>query len=232
MLKTMTIDSQDLVLDESEVTRALGYPQQAPDPIRAVIHDLWQEALLHITGLCAYDRFAVQIDQRTLTVGTITFECGVKVANHLRGSGEIAVFVATLGPDFDAWSQAWFQRDPLNGLIANTLGSVCVEHIVDNLEQGITRQAARDNLRVSNRLSPGYCHWNVSEQKKLFALLPDDCCNVTLMDSCLMIPIKSVTGIMGLGPNLKRLEYNCQLCEKADCTMRKGHNPVPVPDEF
>ena len=232
MLKTTTIDSQELVLDGSEVARALGYPQQAPDPIQAVIHDLWQEALLHIAGICAHDRFPVRIDQRTLTVETITFDCGTKAANHLRGSREIAVFMATLGPDFDAWSQAWFQRDPLNGLIANTLGSVCVEHIVDRLEHTITQQAFQDNLTVSNRLSPGYCHWNVSEQKKLFALLPGDCCNVTLMDSCLMIPIKSVTGIMGLGPNLKRLEYNCLLCEKTDCIMRKGHDSVRVLDEF
>jgi hypothetical protein len=232
MLKTMTIDSQDLILDASEVTRALGYPQQAPSPIQAVIQDLWQEALLHITGRCAYDRFAVQINQQTLTVGTVTFDCGAKVANHLRGSGEIAVFMATLGPNFDAWAQAWFQKDPLNGLIANTLGSACVEHIVDQLELVITQQAIRDGLTVSNRFSPGYCHWNVSEQKKLFSLLPDRCCNVTLMDSCLMIPMKSVTGIMGLGPHLKRLEYSCQLCEKADCTMRKGPDSVRALDEF
>ncbi|MCF7972886.1 MAG: methionine synthase [Phycisphaerae bacterium] len=228
----MTIDSQDLVLDESEVFCALGYPHQAPEPIQVVILDMWQEALSHITGLCVYDHFPVRIDQRTLTVGTTTFECGAKVARHLKGSLDIAVFAATLGSDFDAWSQAWFQKDPLNGYIANTLGSVCVEHIVDKLELAITERAAEDNLKVSNRLSPGYCHWDVAEQKKLFSLLPDRCCNITLTDSCLMIPIKSVTGIMGLGPNLQRLEYNCQLCEKPDCIMRKGQLPSDTLSEF
>jgi len=223
MLNKIEINTQDLILDEPQVSRALGYPGDAPDHIQTIIHDLWQESLTHIMPRGVYEQFPVKIGQRTLTVRDTTFECGAKVANHLDGSQDIALFVATLGPDFDTWSQAWFQKDPLNGYITNTLGSVCVESIVDLLERTITQQAAQDDLTVSNRLSPGYCHWNVEEQRQLFSLLPDQCCGITLTDSCLMIPIKSVTGVMGVGGDLQRLEYNCQLCEKEDCVMRRGH---------
>ena len=48
--------------------------------------------------------------------------------------------------------------------------------------------------------SPGYCGWHVSGQKELFAILRPERIGITLNDSCLMQPLKSVSGVIIAGP--------------------------------
>jgi hypothetical protein len=76
-------------------------------------------------------------------------------------------------------------------------------------------------LGISDRFSPGYCDWNVSEQHKLFNLLPESFCGIHLSESSLMNPIKSVSGIIGIGENLKQLGYQCYWCNDPNCIYGK-----------
>ena len=74
---------------------------------------------------------------------------------------------------------------------------------------------------MANRYSPGYCGWALSEQKRFFALFPENHCGIKLSDSCLMDPIKSVSGVIGFGRNVKKTAYECQMCELTTCIYRK-----------
>ncbi|MCF0209200.1 MAG: methionine synthase, partial [Bacteroidaceae bacterium] len=77
-------------------------------------------------------------------------------------------------------------------------------------------------LHHTNRFSPGYCGWHVREQKLLFSTFPlAEPCGVKLTDSCLMLPIKSVSGVIGIGENVRKLEYTCGLCDYANCYKRR-----------
>ena len=69
--------------------------------------------------------------------------------------------------------------------------------------------------------SPGYCGWHVSEQQLLFPLFEGQTCGVRLTDSSLMVPIKSVSGIIGLGKEVRRLDYTCGLCDFKQCYKRR-----------
>ena len=44
---------------------------------------------------------------------------------------------------------------------------------------------------------------------------------ITLSDSCLMYPTKSVSGIIGIGPRMRRLEYGCPACDNKGCVYRR-----------
>ncbi|MEE3446448.1 MAG: vitamin B12 dependent-methionine synthase activation domain-containing protein, partial [Prevotella sp.] len=68
---------------------------------------------------------------------------------------------------------------------------------------------------------PGYCGWHVSQQQLLFPLFNGQTCGVTLTDSSLMLPIKSVSGIIGVGEKVRRLDYTCGLCNFEKCYKRK-----------
>lgn len=70
---------------------------------------------------------------------------------------------------------------------------------------------------ISYPYSPGYCGWDISEQEKVFALLHPDPQVVRLNASCLMTPIKSVSGILGLGPEIRKQAYGCKMCGRRDC---------------
>ena len=75
--------------------------------------------------------------------------------------------------------------------------------------------------KITNRYSPGYCGWDVAEQHKLFQLIPDNFCGVRLNESSLMNPEKSVSGIIGIGENVKYNPYTCRICDMKDCIYRK-----------
>jgi cobalamin-dependent methionine synthase I len=78
---------------------------------------------------------------------------------------------------------------------------------------------------VTLRFSPGYCDWPISEQKKVFELVQADMIGVSLNESFLMNPRKSVSGLFGITeePSQTVSGYNpCVHCNKRDCFSRRS----------
>lgn len=152
----------------------------------------------------------------------ISFNTEKIISSQLKGIEGLVVFTATLGSKFDNWFKGLFDSgDPLKGYIADLIGSVTVEAAVDILEEKIINDLSNYGFNCSNRYSPGYCDWNVSEQKKLFGFLPTNFCGIELTESSLMIPIKSVSGIIGFGKNINKKGYACQICTQENCYLNK-----------
>jgi hypothetical protein len=87
--------------------------------------------------------------------------------------------------------------------------------------QGDLEKNMRDSgKKITNRYSPGYCGWDVTEQHKLFQLMPENYCGIKLTPSALMDPVKSISGIIGIGENVKNNPYTCRLCNQNDCVYR------------
>ena len=74
------------------------------------------------------------------------------------------------------------------------------------------------------RYSPGYCGWHVSGQKALFARLGAAAAGITLSESCLMQPLKSVSGVIVAGlPEIHRFANDypfCSACTGKECRDR------------
>ncbi len=159
---------------------------------------------------------ALVIDGKRFSIGRI-------IAGQLRRSQAYALFVATAGAEFEKWQRSLNARgDMLKTYIADCIGSVIAERCADAMEDALRKEIEPAGWHITNRYSPGYCGWNVSEQQSLFSIFPDDKpCGVTLTDSSMMIPIKSVSGIIGLGAEVRRREYTCGICSFASCFRRK-----------
>lgn len=150
------------------------------------------------------------------------FDMGKIILRQLRGSEAYALFVCTAGVDYEAYQQRLkAEGDMVRVFIADALGSVIAEKCADQME--VTLQESIDKLgwHHTNRFSPGYCGWHVSEQQRLFPLFDGHTCGITLTHSSLMVPIKSVSGIIGLGKEVRKLEYTCGLCTFDKCYKRK-----------
>jgi cobalamin-dependent methionine synthase I len=91
----------------------------------------------------------------------------------------------------------------------------------DIVQNELGKSAAISGNRITNRYSPGYCGWQVVEQHKLFQLIPDNFCGIRLTESALMDPVKSVSGIIGIGEKVKINPYTCRMCDMPDCVYRK-----------
>ncbi len=103
-------------------------------------------------------------------------------------------------------------------LIASTLAEAAAQYVHDHLKE--IAEPWR-GMKITNRYSPGYCGWKVDEQQKLFSLFPEGSCGITLSASSLMSPIKSLSGLLGAGPDVSFRDYTCELCSMKDCTFRK-----------
>ena len=151
-----------------------------------------------------------------------TFDMGKIVLRQLRASEAYALFVCTAGIEYEEFQQRLkTESDMVRVFIADALGSVIAEKCADEMENCLQLSINKLGWKHTNRFSPGYCGWNVSEQQKLFPLFDGYTCGITLTESSLMIPIKSVSGIIGLGREVRRLDYTCGLCDFKQCYKRK-----------
>ena len=158
------------------------------------------------------------------------FSVGKTIARQLRGSEAFVFFAATAGTEFEVFQHTLQQEEDMVKIyIADSLGSIIAEktYAMDtgNDPAEFTAEYIREkNWKHTNRYSPGYCGWHVSEQQKLFPLFPIAApCGIRLTDSSLMVPIKSVSGVIGTGTNVRKLEYTCGLCTYENCYRKRKH---------
>jgi len=91
---------------------------------------------------------------------------------------------------------------------------------MDKIQEQLKAFMELQGLKITNRYSPGYCGWDIKEQANLFGLLPEKFCGIRLSDSMLMKPIKSVSGIIGIGRDVNYDQYTCSYCRDVNCLYR------------
>lgn len=159
---------------------------------------------------------------RILDYGDVTLQPGRRISGYMAGASEVALFICTAGAAFTDLSQAYQQNgDFLEAFVVESIGSATVENAMDKVQQRLEEEMAGQGKKITNRYSPGYCEWPLSGQRKLFAYIGDHPTGITLNESCLMQPIKSVSGIIGIGDAVKKRPYGCQICNSATCVYRK-----------
>jgi hypothetical protein len=212
-----------LPIDTEMVCLCLGYTREVPAAIRQQVLEMAGEAAGRMRMECGYSLHPAVIHKDRFEASGETFACGRIIGAGLKGSTSAALCVSTVGEDMDRWSRALFaEGDPLAGLIADTIGSVAVDAVAAWLAERIAEQAGAERLQVTNHYSPGYCDWHVAEQRRLFSLLPSGFCGVRLTESALMVPLKSISGVIGLGETARKLEYNCKACDLDECIYRNA----------
>lgn len=217
----------DLAIDRAGIVGVLGYRDGAmPEHFSEMLDLALAEAARRCLPRAGYRLVAAgRADGRfdALEVGGTVFATQKIVAGALGRAERAAVFAATIGPDFETWARAAMAEDPALGYIADAVGSAVAEALADRLHDHIEFEMARRGWRSTNRYSPGYCGWSVAEQHALFALLPAGFCGIALGESALMHPVKSVSGLIGVGAAVKHADYLCDVCAQRDCTYRRYH---------
>jgi len=101
---------------------------------------------------------------------------------------------------------------------------VVVEEAMDRIQADLQQRMSESGLKTTNRYSPGYCDWDLAEQEKLFDVFPENYLDIRLSSSSLMHPIKSVSGLIGIGTDVRYNEYTCNLCDEKNCIYRNRKN--------
>ena len=185
--------------------------------------DELQHSKLETVGGYAIGRVdAVEVQEGRLTVDGVSFEVGKQVAAYLKEATEAAFFLCTAGSLFSDEAHALNAAgDFMEAYIIDAIGSLTVERAMDRIHAELGVCQATAGLKITNRYSPGYCNWPLKDQRPLFDFVGENPTGIELSPSCLMHPIKSVSGVIGIGERVHKRAYGCVVCQNKTCIYRR-----------
>jgi hypothetical protein len=140
----------------------------------------------------------------------------------------LAVFAVTLGEGITSALHACFDAgDFALAYTLDAMASVAADGAAEVMERRYESTLRERGWTTGDgaalRYSPGYCGWDVTGQRRLFAHLRPERIGLTLTDSCLMQPLKSVSGVLIAGPKaIHRFRPDYDFCDNcADRTCRR-----------
>lgn len=146
------------------------------------------------------------------------------LARRLSGCRECVLFAATVGLELDRLIARYGAVSPARGLFFQAIGAERIEALCDAFCAQRSEELARQGRGVTQRFSPGYGDVPLAMQTDIFRVL--DCSRkigLTLNESLLMSPSKSVTAIFGITDRTGEdcAGAGCAACGKQDCAYRE-----------
>jgi hypothetical protein len=228
-VSTFKFDINDLNIDLLKIEDVLGYKEgDDRDIVNALLEEIMVEKEL-FSGIRAeykiFDNIEFVDSDKSLTISNINFETHKTIFGQLKKSDSIALFLCTAGKEFGIRSRkAMNEGDPLKSYIYDIVGSIVVDATADMMQSELEKSARAVGKKNTNRYNPGYCGWNITEQHKLFQLMPDNFCGIRLNESALMDPEKSLSGIIGIGESVRFNRNVCNLCDMKNCQFREKND--------
>lgn len=209
-----------------EVKFDLGYVHydavrvlKAPEEMEAECHEVTDllNGVMKPESLIAFYN-DMEVGMASISFGGIRFDCGTKIASALQGSSAAAVFVATLGSEVtELYNRLQGESDFLKAYWLDLLANEAVDCMTGRIRSLVAAHASQSGLSTTSNWGPGYCQWQLTEQRRLLDLIPGSARLVTLTDSMLMQPMKSLAGVIGIGSEVKYHVSNCADCALPHC---------------
>ncbi len=202
-------------INEQEVLRYLGCAQ-APDPeLQEKISCLSEELIAVSVPRLVWRRLPLLPENEFLLAGE-------DIREILKDCSEVVLFAATLGVEAERFLQRAQIRDMAQAVILDACADSAIENVCDHFCEDLASLAAPRFL--TDRYSPGYGDLPLSHQRVIFDVLDvTRRIGVTLTDSGLMLPQKSVTAMIGISDQpQKHHSGNCMGCSMyLHCIYRK-----------
>jgi len=145
-----------------------------------------------------------------------------KLKKILGPCSEVVVFVSTIGDGIDDSIESIKEKHPGKAYVFDAIASLAAEKAADAFQESLDEVIPPESS-MTLRYSPGYCDWNINDQKLIFDLVNPERIKVSLNGGCLMRPSKSISGLIGIGPKdqVKKNGNLCASCDRNDCEHRR-----------
>ena len=118
---------------------------------------------------------------------------------YLWDCNDVVLFAATIGIEIDGLIRRYASIAPVKSLFFQALGAERIECLCDVFSYDYSEKELPCNKLLKARRSPGYGDFALTSQKEFFQILqPEKYLGVTLTNSFMMSPTKSVTAIIGI----------------------------------
>jgi hypothetical protein len=227
MIEIAELEGSKIEIDRWEVYQLLGYPRE--DSAEAKVRDSVRELIEFTKRIITpkYEWTILPIKSIDNSVRRVSLDGSVElsgegIAAALKHAYEAGIFLVTIGEQISDTIKRMEERDVARSFFLDAVASVAVENLAETVHLEIARKAAEKGLYVGHRYSPGFCDWELTQQQILFSILQSDRIGVRLSPSCLMIPRKSVSAVVGLGRSMDQMSVSpCGKCRRKDCMARR-----------
>lgn len=224
---TILLDKLSVTVTKDDILERIEYPpdRRPSDGALANIDECMgrYQDLLSARGVYIIRKIEGNDDRNVRLEGGTCFDAW-NLSLAFRGCKNAAVFIVTIGDAIEQEASLLMnQGRSAQGFILDVIGSCAAESAADSLQAEIEKIAGNHKLATTLRYSPGYCGWDIVEQKILFKAVDASRIGVLLTDSCLMLPRKSISGIIGMGKPkvLAETPCPCEQCDDKNCKVRR-----------
>lgn len=220
----------DLVpsLQVAHVLRGQGVdPDRARPRVVAAARGVLDEAQALLAPAALYITLPVRDfrhQQVTLDGGTVF--TGSLVARALAGATQVYLVVCTIGPALEERMDDLFAAgDAVQAMALDGAGTAALGEVSGMVVARLRAEASAHGLGSGMRASPGQEGWPIEQQQVFFGLIPAQEIGVQLTNSCLMLPRKTVSFVIGLGPEMRPDAVTCDFCSKRErCPWRMNND--------
>ena len=203
----------DLRIDDSEIARILS-PGRKDEGLSRIILDRLDGAKDEARKLIKPKAIYDILDPKDLPHRDCFHE-----------AQKVALAICTIGSELPDLARELMKGGRLvEGVLFDAIGSAAAEAVAGEINIMINERARDLSLQVTERFSPGYCDWDISDQQLFFDKLNAEEIHVALTDGFMMVPVKSVSFAVNMGENVlgSRWQNRCSYCNEKDCSMRRS----------
>lgn len=210
-------------VDQAEIfryARCKEATEELSAQMQACLSEVWNQLQYKV----CYIRLPIQKEQESLNLGFAVTNSKALYKN-LEECSEIILFAATVGLGIDRLITRYSKVSPSKALWLQAIGTERIEALCDTFCADMAQQLQTEGKKLHTRFSPGYGDLPLALQKNVFQIL--DCprkIGISLNESLLMSPSKSVTAIMGISEQYVSTETSkptCKECNQVNCIYRK-----------
>jgi len=133
---------------------------------------------------------------------------------------ELAAVVSTIGPRLEKQVTDYSKNSAaLRGMILDGIGSTAVDMVTPEVLRRLANEVSSRGYEISSPVNPGMPGFPLTEQWNLLGLVNADEIGVSLTPSGILVPRKSVSMVIGIGPKMTRWTQ-AEVC--ARCSLRES----------
>ena len=179
-------------INEQEILRYAGV-SRVTEEINLLLHECIELCVDKLSYKVCYREFDISFEDKCVNLGFAKTQ-SKDIRKNLDGCNKIVLFGATLGSNLDRMIAKYGAISPSKAFMLQAIGTERIEALCNTFNNEISNKAS-----VAPRFSPGYGDLPLELQKDIFLSL--DCARkigLTLNQSLLMSPTKSVTAVIGI----------------------------------
>ncbi len=205
-----------ITLSVNSILKGQGVqPERASPSLFADAEKILEQAQEIIAPTAMFSTFKVRgYHHQTVELEDGGIFDGKLVARTLAGVEEVALGVCTIGAELEDLSKQLSRDDPVMAMALTGAGITALRLTSETILTEIRKIATDRGWGSGMRAQPGQEGWPIAQQQVIFDRIPAEKIDVRLNKSFFMVPQKSVSFVVGMGPDMHPDGIACDFCSK------------------